>query len=63
MERLGVSVSLISGYHSESNEQVERLNQEVGKFLRSYCQDRPREWSRYVPWAELAQNSLRHSST
>uniref|UniRef100_A0A8K9V225 Gypsy retrotransposon integrase-like protein 1 n=1 Tax=Oncorhynchus mykiss TaxID=8022 RepID=A0A8K9V225_ONCMY len=63
MERLGVSVSLTSGYHPESNGQVERVNQEVGRFLRSYCQDRPGEWARYIPWAEMAQNSLRHSST
>jgi hypothetical protein len=34
MERLGVSVSLTSGYHPESNGQVERVNQEVGRFLR-----------------------------
>ena len=39
MERLGVSVSLTSGYHPESNGQVERVNQEVGMFLRSYCHD------------------------
>jgi hypothetical protein len=39
------------------------VNQALGMFLRSYCQVRPGEWSRYVPWAELAQNSLRHSST
>uniref|UniRef100_A0A673XUG9 Gypsy retrotransposon integrase-like protein 1 n=1 Tax=Salmo trutta TaxID=8032 RepID=A0A673XUG9_SALTR len=63
MERLGVSVSLSSGFHPESNGQAERVNQEVGRFLRSYCQDRPGEWARYIPWAELAQNSLRHSST
>jgi hypothetical protein len=63
MECLGVSVSLTSGYYLESNGQVERVNQEVGRFLRSYCQDWPGEWARYVPWAEMAQNSLRHSST
>uniref|UniRef100_A0A8C7TQH1 Gypsy retrotransposon integrase-like protein 1 n=1 Tax=Oncorhynchus mykiss TaxID=8022 RepID=A0A8C7TQH1_ONCMY len=63
MERLGISVNLTSGYHPESNGQVERVNQEVGRFLRSYCQDRPGEWARYIPWAEMAQNSLRHSST
>uniref|UniRef100_A0A673ZSX4 Integrase catalytic domain-containing protein n=1 Tax=Salmo trutta TaxID=8032 RepID=A0A673ZSX4_SALTR len=63
MERLGVSVSLTSGFHPESNGQVERVNQEVGRFLRSYCQDRPGEWAAFIPWAEMAQNSLRHSST
>ena len=63
MERLGVSVSLTSGFHPESNGQVERVNQDVGRFLQSYCQDRPGEWVAFIPWAELAQNSLRHSST
>jgi hypothetical protein len=49
MECLGVSVSLNSGCHPESNGQVERVNQEVRRFLRSYCQDRPGEWARYIP--------------
>jgi hypothetical protein len=52
-----------SGFHPESNGQVERVNQDVGRFLRSYCQDRPGEWTAFVPWVEIAQNSLRHSST
>ncbi|KAJ8002314.1 hypothetical protein DPEC_G00178590 [Dallia pectoralis] len=63
MKRLGVSVSLTSGYHPEANGQVERVNQDLGRFLRSYCQDRPGEWAEFLPWAEYAQNSLRHSST
>jgi hypothetical protein len=63
MESLGVSISLTSGFHLESNGQVERVNQDVGRFLRSYCQNRSGEWARYVPWAEVAQYSLRHSST
>ena len=63
MERLGVSISLTSGFHTESNGQVERVNQDLGRFLRSYCQDRPGEWALFVPWAEMAQNSLCHSST
>ena len=33
MERLGVSVSLTSGFHPESNGQVERINQDVCRFL------------------------------
>ena len=63
MERLGVSISLTSGFHPESNGQVERVNQDVGRFLRSYCQDRPGHWAAFVPWDKIAQNSLRHSST
>ena len=63
MERLGVTVSLTSGHHPQSNGQVERLNQELGRYLRSYCGDRQGDWCRFLPWAEYAQNSLKHSSS
>ncbi len=54
---LNVNISLTSGYHPQSNGQTERLNQEVIRFLRSYCQQQQTEWSRYLMWAEYAQNS------
>ncbi|KAL0147695.1 hypothetical protein M9458_057004 [Cirrhinus mrigala] len=60
---LGVNISLTSGYHPEANGQVERLNQELTRFLRSYCQDHQEDWSRFLLWAEYAQNSLRKPST
>ncbi|KAK3544488.1 hypothetical protein QTP86_013138 [Hemibagrus guttatus] len=46
-----------------SNGQAERLNQEIGRFLRSYCSREQQRWSEFLPWAEYAQNSLIHSST
>ncbi|KAI2665814.1 Transposon Tf2-9 polyprotein [Labeo rohita] len=55
---LGVNVSLTS-----ANGQVERLNQELTRFLRSYCHDQQENWSRYLFWAEYAQNSLRKPAT
>lgn len=60
---LGVSVNLTSGYHPQSNGQTERKIQEIGRFLRSYCHGHQHTWSRYLPWAEYAQNSLRQSTT
>ncbi|KAI2660308.1 Transposon Tf2-8 polyprotein [Labeo rohita] len=60
---LGVNVSLTSGYHPEANGQVKRLNQELTRFLRAYCQDHQEDWSRYLFWAEYAQNSIRKPST
>ncbi|KAL0180227.1 hypothetical protein M9458_025669, partial [Cirrhinus mrigala] len=61
--QLGVNVSLTSGYHPQANGQVERLNQELTRFLRTYCQSRQADWSRYLFWAEYAQNSLHKPST
>ncbi|KAK3571511.1 hypothetical protein QTP86_012860 [Hemibagrus guttatus] len=50
-------------FTSRSNGQAERLNQEIGRFLRTYCSREQRRWSEFLPWAEYAQNSLIHSST
>ncbi|KAK3566144.1 hypothetical protein QTP86_028465, partial [Hemibagrus guttatus] len=61
--QLGIGVSLSSGYHPQSNGQAECLNQEIGRFLRSYCSREQQQWSEFLPWAEYAQNSLIHSST
>lgn len=32
-QQLNINVSLTSGYHPQSNDQVERLNQEITQFL------------------------------
>ncbi|KAK3552186.1 hypothetical protein QTP86_005112 [Hemibagrus guttatus] len=61
--QLGINVSLTSGYHPQSNGQAERLNQEDGRFLRSYCSQEQHQWSEFLPWAEYVQNSLTHYST
>ncbi len=60
---LGVTVSLSSGYHPQSNGQTERKIQEVGRFLRTFCHDRQNSWNQFLGWAEYAQNSLRQCST
>ncbi|KAL0150648.1 hypothetical protein M9458_054065, partial [Cirrhinus mrigala] len=62
-KHLNINVSLTSGYHPQSNGQVERLNQELTRFLRTYCHQNQHDWSQYVIWAEYAQNSLRKPAT
>ena len=47
-EHLGVSVSLTSGYHPQSDAQCDRVNQELGKFLWIFCHNNPNDSSRYL---------------
>ncbi|KAL0199954.1 hypothetical protein M9458_003141, partial [Cirrhinus mrigala] len=61
--QLNINVSLTSGYHPQSNGQAERLNQELIRFLRTYCHQNQQDWSQYVIWAEYAQNSLKKPAT
>ncbi|KAK3556237.1 hypothetical protein QTP70_006923 [Hemibagrus guttatus] len=61
--RLGVSVSLSSGYHPQTNGQTERKIQEIGRYLRTFCHGHQDSWSQYLGWAEYAQNSLHQPST
>ncbi len=60
---LGVTVSLSSGYHPQTNGQTERKIQEIGHFLRTFCHGHQHSWNQFIGWAEYAQNSLRQSST
>ena len=60
---LGITVSLSSGHHPQTNGQCERANQVVESTLRCLCQDRPRTWVKELPWIELAVNSMTSSST
>ncbi|XP_029288813.1 uncharacterized protein LOC115009158 [Cottoperca gobio] len=61
--RLGVTVSLTSGYHPQTNGQTERKVQEVSRYLRTFCHNHQHSWSQFLPWAEYAQNSLRQATT
>ncbi|KAL0146658.1 hypothetical protein M9458_057998 [Cirrhinus mrigala] len=60
---LGVTVSLSSGYHPQTNGQTERKIQEVGRFLRTFCTSHQDTWNQFLGWAEFAQNSLRQATT
>ncbi|KAK3528837.1 hypothetical protein QTP70_011760 [Hemibagrus guttatus] len=62
-QRLGVTISLSSGYHPQTNGQTERKIQEIGRFLRTFCHSHQESWSQFLGWAEYAQNSLRQTTT
>ncbi len=60
---LGVSISLSSGFHPQSNRQTERKVQEISRFLRTLCHGHQNSWNQFLGWAEYAQNSLCQPST
>uniref|UniRef100_A0A8C7ZXU4 ribonuclease H n=1 Tax=Oryzias sinensis TaxID=183150 RepID=A0A8C7ZXU4_9TELE len=59
---LGIKVSLSSGFHPQTNGQVERYNQDLETTLRAMCSKNPRTWSSQLPWAEYSHNTLINSS-
>ncbi|KAL0161491.1 hypothetical protein M9458_045216, partial [Cirrhinus mrigala] len=60
---LGLTISLSSGYHPQTNGQMERKIQEVGWFLRTFCYGHQNSWNQFLFWAEYAPNSLRQPTT
>lgn len=49
-------------YHPQTDGQTEVLNQCLEDYLRSFTTDNPRQWTRYLPWAEWHYNTEWHYS-
>ncbi|KAF1325083.1 Pol protein, partial [Globisporangium splendens] len=60
---LGTDLAMSSADHPETDGQTERVNRVVEDILRSIAVDHPRDWSRWLPYAEFAINSSEHAST
>lgn len=54
IEKLGITISLTSGYQPQANRQVEKANQEIGQFLCTFCVDYQEDWAQFLQWAEYA---------
>lgn len=62
-EALGVTPSMSTAYHPQTDGKTERLNQEIEQYLRAFCAYRQDDWTDWLPIAEFALNSRVHSST
>ncbi|KAK6308489.1 hypothetical protein J4Q44_G00217600, partial [Coregonus suidteri] len=60
---LGITSSLSSGYHPQTNGQAERANQEMETTLRCVTGSNPGSWSSMLPWVEYAHNTLTNASS
>ena len=61
-QSLGTQLNLSSAYHPETDGQTERVNQVIEDMLRSYCNQQPNLWIKYLPLVEFAYNSSHHRS-
>ncbi|KAI2646997.1 Transposon Ty3-I Gag-Pol polyprotein [Labeo rohita] len=61
--QIGATVSLSSGFHPQTNGQAERVNQILGRLLRTLAAHNPASWCENLRWAEYAYNSLPSSAT
>jgi len=50
-------------FHSQTNEQMERVNQELEQYLRMFIDYRQEQWSDWLGIAEFVYNNKVHSST
>ncbi len=61
--QIGATVSLSSGFHPQTNGQAERVNQILGRLLRTLAAHNSSSWCEQLGWAKYAYNSLPSSST
>jgi len=61
--QLGVERNPSTAYHSQTDGQTERINQELEQYLRLYCNYRQNNWAKWLSIAEFSYNNRIHSST
>jgi len=60
---LRIETKLSMAYHPETNEQMERTNQELEQYLRIYVNHRQNNWAEWLATAEFAFNNKVHMAT
>ena len=60
---LGTKWMLLTAYHSQTDRQIEWINQEIGIFLRYYVNYQQNNWTEWLAAAEFQYNNKRHIAT
>jgi hypothetical protein len=57
MRLIGAKLCHTSAFHPQSDGQTEATNKVIVMYLRCFTRDRPRQWLRWLPWAEYIYNT------
>jgi len=60
--RLNIKMKLFTDYHSQTDDQTERANQNVKRYLRSYCSYMQDDWFAWLSMTEFVDNNAISSS-
>jgi hypothetical protein len=62
MRLMGTKLQMTTTFHPQSDGQSESANRVILMYLRCLTGDRPREWLRWLPWAEFLFNTAYQTS-
>jgi hypothetical protein len=62
MRLTGTKLYMSSAFHPQTDGQTEAANRVIVMYLRCFTGDRPRQWLRWLPWAEYTYNIAYQSS-
>jgi len=62
MRLTGTKLFMSSAFHPQTDGQTEAANRVIVMYLRCFSGDRPRQWLRWLPWAEYIYNTAYQSS-
>jgi len=54
---------LFTAYYSQTDRQMEQINQEIGTFLRHYINYQQDNWTEWLAAAEFQYNNKKHAAT
>jgi hypothetical protein len=62
MRLAGIKLHMTSAFHPQSDGQTKVANKIIVMYLRCLIGDRPRQWLRWLPWAEFIYNTAFQSA-
>jgi hypothetical protein len=62
MRLIGAKLHMMLAFHPQSDSQTEAANKVIVMYMRCFIGDRPRQWLRWLPWAEYVYNTAYQSA-